>query len=238
MKFTRILLIVLITVMAMGTFACSRPPQEDIIAEVGGHPITATEFAEYYQVRPMLDQMIWEDLVILECEKRGIALDEMKYEESVNMFVEQRGGKEATKEWMDANGIRWADIFYYSKMQILQQQLTEDEIGEPSEEEMLGLWEEKKDRYKQALSGQLGVLPEEITMDDVRDQIITEWRTAKQSTVFTDLKEKLKGDYNVINYFTLEGVEMKEIYDEATETKAIKDLGEEEEKEESAEAGH
>jgi hypothetical protein len=226
MRPTSITFVVIFTVMALASSGCSRPPAEDIVAEVGGHVITSREFADFYQVRPMLDQMIWETIVVLECNKRGITLDKDKYEDAFNMFIEQRGGREATQEWLDTNGIRWDDILTYNKQQVLQQQLIDNEIGSPTEEEINQLWNEKGDRYRQSLSGQLGIPETEITKDDVRDQIITEWRNTKQSDVFTGLKEKLIKEYDVKNYFTKKGLEMTETYEEKTEPVAVKKMDE------------
>ncbi len=226
MRLTGITFVVIFTVMALASSGCSRPPAQDIVAEVGGHFITAQEFTNFYQVRPMLDQMIWEKIVVLECGKRGITLDKDKYESAFNMFIEQRGGREATQEWLDTNGIRWEDILTYNKQQVLQQQLIDNEIGSPTEEEINQLWNEKGDRYRQSLSSQIGIPEAEITKDDVRDQIITEWRNTKQNDVFTGLKDRLLKEYDVKNYLSKKGLEMTETYEEKTEPVAVKQMDE------------
>jgi len=209
-----------------GSLGCYMPEESDIVAEVGGVIITKDEVADYYMTKQyVIDSVIWDKIVILECNERGLSLDDEKYEEAINGVIEQNGGVEVFSEQLGETGNTIEDVYTAVKMQILNGQLIEDVIGEPTEEEILGVWNEKKDDIKRNLATQMGKPESEITLEDAREIIIQEWKGSRSQEVSMAFKDDLKAKWGVKNYYSGEGLEFTELVEKIEEVVPLKGSG-------------
>jgi hypothetical protein len=229
MRISSILLVVIAILCLVGTIACQAPEKREVLAEVGGHVITMDQLVEQHGAKQLVDQMIWEMMVVLECRERGIILDEVKYKESIENYLTQAGGIDAFKAQLDEMGFEMKDFFLGNRMQILFGQLIEDVAGEPSEQDIDKLWRENEERYRKTVAGRFGVPESEITKADAKEEIVREWKNMEQQKLYGTYVETLKEKYDVKNYLTMKGVEMKELADEKKEVEGLLDLNKEEE---------
>ena len=230
MKIRNALFVLVLIICLLGSLGCYMPEESDIAAEVGGVIITKTEVADYFMTKQyVIDAIIWDKIVILECNERNISLDLEKYEEMITGVIEQNGGVEVFSEQLKLTGNSIEDVYTAIKLQILNGQLMDDIIGEPAEEIILGLWDQKKDEYKATLTNQMGMPEVEITLEDARETIIQEWKGAKYQEVSVTFKDELKAKWGVKNYYTGEGQELTEIVEKIEEIVPLKGTGELEE---------
>ena len=230
MKIRNALFILVLIVCLLGSFGCYMPEETDLVAEVGGVIITKEEVADYYMTKQyVVDAIIWEKIVILECNERGISLDVEKYEGMIKGVIEQNGGAEIFAEQLGKTGNTLEDVYTAIKMQILDGQLLNDVIGEPAEEDILGIWNERKDDFKRNLATQMGKSEAEVTLEDARENIIQDWKGSKYQETSMTFKDDLKAKWGVKNYYSGEGLEFTEMVEETEEVVPLKGSGEIEE---------
>lgn len=224
MKISRTFYIAVFIICLLGTLGCYQPEQSDIVAEVGGIKITKNEVAEYYAVKTsgIVDVMIWDKVILFECESRGIMLDAGKYEEMMNGTIMQSGGKDAFEEMLVNMGITLKDVSKALKMQVLEGLLLEDIVGEPTDEEINAIWEADKEQLTLSFANSMKISQSEVTKDDVMEAIIMNWQNNRRQEVSTTFKDELRVKWGVKNYFTGEGVEFTETVEERKEIVPLK----------------
>ncbi len=234
MKIRSAFFIFVLIVCLLGSLGCYMPEETDIAAEVGGVIITKQEVADYFMTKQyVVDAIIWEKIVILECNERGISLDGDKYEGMISGVIEQNGGAEVFAEQLSKTGNTLEDVYTAIKMQILDGQLLEDIIGDPAEEDILGLWNEKKDDLKRSLATQMEKSEAEVTLEDARESIIQDWKGSRYQEVSMTFKDDLKAKWGVKNYYSGEGLELTEVVEKIEEVVPLKGSGEIEEHDEA-----
>ena len=161
-------------------------------------------------------------IVILECSERGISLDVEKYEEMINGLIEQNGGVELFSEQLGKTGNTMKDVYSAIKMQILDGQLLDEIIGNPPEEDILRIWNERKDDFKKNIATQMDKSEAEITIEDARENIIQDWKGSKFQEISVIYREDLKAKWGVKNYYTGEGLEFAEVVEKTEEVVPLK----------------
>lgn len=226
MRIRNALFIFVLIVCLLGSLGCYMPEESDIAAEVGGVIITKDEVADYFMTKQyVVDAIIWDKIVILECNERGISLDEEKYEEMINGVIEQSGGAKIFSEQLGKTGNTLEDVYTAIKMQVLTGQLLDDIIGEPTEEDILGIWNEKKNDFKRNLAAQLDKPEAEITLEDAHENIIQDWKGGRYQEVSMAFKDDLKAKWGVKNYYSGEGLEFTELVEKTEEVVPLKGSG-------------
>ena len=230
MKISRTFYIVVFIICLFGTLACYQPEQSDIVAEAGGIIITKDEIAEFYMVKQygIIETIIWEKILLLECKDRGIFLDADRYEEMMNGAIMQNGGKEAFKEMLGDMGLTLKDVSKAIKMQILDSQLLDVILGEPTDEEINAIWEADKEQLTLSFANDMKVSQSEVTKDDVMEAIIQSWQNNRRQEVSATYRDEVKEKWGVKNYFTGEGVEFTETVEETEEIVLLKGGGDSE----------
>ena len=225
----RLAMLALILVLSlMGTIACHTPSsQDDVLAEVGGVVITVDDLLDHPAATQALDSIIQDTLVLIECQERGIKLDEVKYRESVDSFVNSRGGKEEVEAFMRQNNIWWPDFFQFNRLQVLSAQLVEALAGEPTEKEMRAHFDENLDRIRRTVARRMGVEEGQVTFLDALEDVKMELINQKQGEIWQTFKADLEEKYGVKNYISGAGVRDEE----EDEPEVLLDLSGEEEEE-------
>jgi len=224
MKISRTCYIFVFIICLFGTLACYQPKQVDIAAEVGGIIITKDEIAEYYIVKQygILETIIWDKVLLLECNDRGISLDADKYKEVMNGAIVQSGGKEAFEEMLGDVGLTLKDVSKAIKMQVLDGQLQEEMVGEPTDEEINAIWEADKEKLTLDFANRMEVHQSEVTRDDVRETITQDWKGNKRQEVSATYRDEMKKKWGVKNYYSGEGLEFTETVEETKEIVPMK----------------
>jgi hypothetical protein len=124
----------------------------------------------------------------------------------------------------------WPDLFQLKRMQILTTQLIDDIAGVTTEEELMGHFKENEERFKRTAANRTGTPENEITFNDVREDVEREVKNKKAGEIWGTLHDDLKEKYKARNYITGEGLEPEEEVDIAM------DLSEEESEETEGES--
>jgi len=190
-----------------GLLACRVPStQPDTLAEVGGVTITVEDLLHHPAATQALDDLINDAVVLLECQYRGIVLDVVKYQQNLDAFISQQGGKEQMEKSMKENKVGWPDFFNYQRVQILSNQLAEAMAGKPTDEEITQHFVQNEDRLRRLVANRLDIDPSAVTLNDAWEDIIKEITSQKAGEIKKNLTADLRAKYGIKNYLTGEGL--------------------------------
>ena len=210
---SRIVLLVFLAVVSVaGVFACKAPgARPEVLAQVGGVSITVEDLLQHPAAVQGLNSIIDDTLVFLECQERGVFLEEAKYKESVEAFIQQNGGKEQFEKQLEQTKIGWPYVFRFLRTNALRAQLIDSMVPAPTEDEIAEYYTQNEARLKKSVADRLGIIDQStLTMNDVREDIIREIETKKKGELGKTLPEELRAKYGIKNYVTGEGVKPKE----------------------------
>jgi hypothetical protein len=184
-----------------------------VLAKIGDSNLTITDLLKMPEIYQLLNtSIIPPKVIVYAAEKAGLTVSDEELEAGIKDYT---AGFESIDQYyelsypeylpMEVREAHLRNRIYEQKIYIKLVHLKYvDEFGEPSEEEIQERYA-KNARYRDLMGHQLGVDPQSLTIDDVRDLIVDEIAMEWMSTRAAEMMDKWSAELGIQNYLEYYG---------------------------------
>ncbi len=177
------------------------------VAKIDGGFITAKELLEHPRAQDIVDELIYEKLILKKARELNLEVSDEEVLATIENYAARQDGRRAFIEEQWESGLTLNRLIVLGRITMLEGMIIEQKIEDPSRDEVVEFLEGQfGEMLINAKASDLGISPDDVTVEDVYDDASKQLRELKLKKALESravVEDVLRSGHEVVNLLRL-----------------------------------